>query len=262
MALRNREWDLAVGAFDNAVAEDSTNAVHHFWLARATGELVRRANPFRAAMALPTIRGHITTALALDPAFVDARMFMIEMLLRSPVMMGGGIAAAAAHVDTLQRHSRYAAALAGTQVSFAEPDSATAERALTDLARSYPDSVAPYVVLLNVRFARSQFAQADSIGKVMRRSTRLMRVADYYQGRVAVATGRDLVGGEAALRRYIAQPRLPGSPSYAWAHTHRARILLSLGRVPEARAALTEALRLDPELAEAIDLLASLEPAP
>ena len=251
LALRNRDWAGAVSAFELAVSQDSTNAVYHFWLARGKGEQVRRGSALRAASAYPSIRTHVSVAIALDPTFVDARLFMIEMLLRAPAFMGGSIDAASRHVDSLVPHSPYAASLAAVQVLLARRDSSGAEHALREVTQLHPDSAAPYVALLNYYFARGQVNEIGPLVEALGHSVRLRSLSDFYRGRVSAVTGRDLPTGEAALRKYVAQPRLPGSPSHASGWLHLGTILLKSGRVSAARAAWTQALRLDPDLEEA-----------
>ena len=251
LALRNRDWDRAVDAFSLAVSRDSTNAVNHFWLARGMGEQVRRGNALRAAAALPAIRRHASLAVALDSTFVDARVFMIEILLRAPAFMGGSIDAASKQVDSLARQNRYAASLAAVQVMLARRDSSAAERSLREVTQTHPDSAAPHVALLNLYLARGRLNEILPLVEALGHSARLRSLSDFYRGRVSAVTGRDLPKGEAALRKYLAQPRLPGFPSHAFGWLHLGTVLLKSGRVSDARAAWTEALRLDPDLEEA-----------
>ena len=250
-ALRDRAWERAVAAFERAVAQDSTDAVHHFWLARGYGEQARRVNPLRAAGMFPKIRAHVTRAIAIDPAYVDARVFMIEMLLRAPAVMGGSVDAASEQVDALGRVNAYAGVLAGTRVAFARGDSAGAERALRALTRSHADSAAAYVALLSRFLEHGRTSEAVALIDELDRSPGLGLLAAFYRGHLASVTGQDLEAGAAALRRYTSRSRPSGFPSHAVAHLYLSRILSRQGRTTEARAALVEAVRLDPELEEA-----------
>ena len=250
-AMRDRAWDRAVAEFERAVAEDSTDAVHHFWLARGYGEQARRMNPLRAAGRFPRIRMHVTRAIAIDPEYVDARVLLIEMLLRAPALIGGSIDAASEQVEGLSRVNPYAGALANTRVAFARGDSAGAERALRAITRSHPDSAAAYVILLSQLFARGRTGEVAILIAELEGSARLEPVAAFNRGQLAAVTGENLEVGAAALRRYISRGRQSGFPTLALAHLHLSRILSRQGRTTEARAALVEALRLDPDLEEA-----------
>jgi tetratricopeptide (TPR) repeat protein len=249
--MRDRAWDRAVADFERAVAEDSSDAVNHFWLARGYGERARRMNPLRAAGMFPRIRSHVNRAIALDPGYVDARVLLIEMLLRAPAIMGGSIDGASEQVRLLGQVNAYAGALAGTRVAFARGDSAGAEQALRALTRSHADSAAAYVSLMTHLFAHGRTSEVAILVVELERSARLAPMSEFYRGQLAAVTSQNLEVGGAALRRYVARRGQSGFPSFTLAHLHLSRVLSLQGRLTEARAALAEAMRLDPDLEEA-----------
>lgn len=85
---------------------------------------------------------------------------------------------------------------------------------------------------------------------------------DYQRGRLAVLSGQRLDDGEAALRRYLAQPAPEGAPAHGFAHFRLGGIHEARGRKDAAIAAYDEALRLDPTIRPAREARERLGGAP
>ena len=83
--------------------------------------------------------------------------------------------------------------------------------------------------------------------------------APWYQlGRLAALSGRHAAEGAAALRHYLTLPVVRGQPELQHAWWRLAQLQARSGDVAAARASLQQALKLDPELAEARADLAKL----
>ncbi len=78
-------------------------------------------------------------------------------------------------------------------------------------------------------------------------------------GKVAARSGLHRDEGLAQLDRVLKEPLEGGSGGYPAAHWRRAQILQALGRLPEARAAAQEALKLDPKHPGAKKVLEALD---
>jgi len=256
--LRDREWVRAVTAFESAVRRDSSNATYRLWLGRARGEAVRRSNPLAALTSLPSIRAEIERAVALDSTFVDARIYLIELLLRVPIILGGRKDEAERQASVLQRQNPFFGDVMLVRVALATNDRSGAERILTALSRLHPDSAIPYVMLMELYEPAQRVDAMQELALRLSRSTTLTGLADLIMGQIAGITGEDLGAGEQALRRYISVTRRSGHPSRAVARSYLARILERQGRVSEARAELEAALRLDPDMPQARSHLARL----
>ena len=77
-------------------------------------------------------------------------------------------------------------------------------------------------------------------------------------GKVAARSGQHLQEGLAALDQVLREPLEGGSAGYPGAWWRKGQILQALGRIPEARQAAEEALKLDPKHRGAEELLESL----
>ncbi len=77
-------------------------------------------------------------------------------------------------------------------------------------------------------------------------------------GKVAARSGQYLPEGLAALDQVLREPLEGGSAGYAGAWWRKGQVLKALGRIPEARQAAQQALKLDPKHRGAEELLESL----
>lgn len=77
-------------------------------------------------------------------------------------------------------------------------------------------------------------------------------------GKVAARSGQHLQEGLAALDQVLREPLEGGSAGYPGAWWRKGQILKTLGRIPEARQAAEQALKLDPKHRGARELLDSL----
>ena len=260
--LRNREWAQAGTSFEKAVAADSMDAVYRLWLARARGEELRRANPFRQLTLFTQVKADLNRAIALDSGLVDAHIARIEMTAMTPKAFGGDPELARTRARDLRRLSPYSGAMMTARVSAVTGDTAEAERELRAAVRTYADSVPPHVSLLALILAQQRTADAAKVIGEMKRTPSLRLIADFYTGQIAAMTGREMAAGEAALRRYVAQVRPFGFPQRAVAHWNLSRIYERRGQPTAAIAELRASLRLNPDLQVAKKDLERLEKQP
>lgn len=169
-------------------------------------------------------RDAMLKALELDPDYLDAREGLYQFYQRAPWPLGSQAKAAAQLAEIRRR----------------DPDLAT---------------VLSVTSRINARDFPGAFAVCDEVlAKAPDHYTAL-----YYYGRCASISGQNLDRGLARLQRCLKlEPPSPASPSHSNVWHRIGTIHQQQGRVAEARAAYTEALRLDPSNQQATTALAQL----
>jgi tetratricopeptide (TPR) repeat protein len=119
-----------------------------------------------------------------------------------------------------------------------------------------PDSALGYASLGDLYRRAGQHDQAFETFARMQRALPNAAAPLYFLGRTSAVSGQRLEEGAAALRRYIAAPRLDTDPPLASAHFRLGTILERQGRRELARREYEATLRLDPQQKEARDGLA------
>ena len=277
--------DLKGGAAtaERAIAADPGYAGGHMALAEALGAEAVRANVLRRLPLARRIRKALETAVAVEPANVDALNGLVQYYLQAPGIVGGGddkadaTALRIAGIDAARglitqgeiaayrgQHDRVEA-LYRTAVE-ADPQSTHAGIALANWYGARPERrdeaeaqakslldldpalMTPYRVLAIVFARAGRWSELDAIlarADTQHPSNLLAWLA---AGETLLATGADLPRAERCIRRYLAQPPELGMPSHAVAHWRLGLVLEKAGRRADAAAAIREALRMDPDL--------------
>ena len=259
-----KKYEEAADWLEKAVELDEKNGLYHRWLGDAYGLQAQRANKLRQAMLATKVKNEYEAAVRLDPKDIAARESIIEFYLQAPGFMGGSTEKAEHEareimkLDKLRGHYVMANVLS-RQKKF---DAAMAE--LKTAEREYPDSVAPGFRVLVFSMQQQKYdeswAQIDKLQKKFPDN----RLVLFQVGRAAALSGQQLDRGEQAFRSYLAGATpdpAKGEPAFANAHYRLGMILEKKGSIPAARAAYTEALRLNPQLKDAKTALDKLPKA-
>ena len=137
----------SAGALDwleKAVAINAKSAQHHLSLGLALRAEAGKANMLRAPVLFGRMKTEYEQAVALDPALVDARYALLQVLIQVPPAMGGSIAKAREHSAELLKlnpiRGRLGYALAAEQ----EKDFVGAEKEFLAAIAVRPDSDVAY----------------------------------------------------------------------------------------------------------------------
>ena len=137
----------SAGAMDwleKAVALNAKSAQHHLSLGLALRAEAGKANMLRAPVLFGRMKAEYEQAVALDPALVDARYALLQVLIQVPPAMGGSIAKAREHSAELLKlnpiRGRLGYALAAEQ----EKDFVGAEKEFLAAIAVRPDSDVAY----------------------------------------------------------------------------------------------------------------------
>jgi tetratricopeptide (TPR) repeat protein len=144
LLLDQGESGDAVDWLEKAVAINAKNAQHHLSLGLALRAEAAKANMLRAPGLFGRMKTEYEQAVALDPALVDARYALLQILIQVPPAMGGSIAKAREHSAELLKlnpiRGRLGYALAAEQ----EKDFAGAEKEFLAAIAVRPDSDVAY----------------------------------------------------------------------------------------------------------------------
>jgi tetratricopeptide (TPR) repeat protein len=224
LALQRDDQEKAVGYLERAASLAPANSHVHLKLGDAYGISAQKAGLFSQLGWARKCKAEYEKAVELDPGNIDARWSLMEFYRQAPGIAGGGTDKALAQALEIKK---------------------------LDVARGGIAVATVYAA--DGKFSLA-FAEFDAALK--------LRPDDYaalYQfGRLAALSGQELDRGLAALQQCLALPLPEGQPGPAPVHWRRGNILEKKGDKPGARAAYTEALRLDPKFSQAADALKKL----
>jgi len=259
IAKRRGDWAAAAESYERCTRLAPSEALYWADLGEAYGKLAGKAGIFRQLGLARKCRAALEKAVELDPDNLDYRQGLIEYCVKAPSIAGGGSGKALAQAAEIAKRDAYAGALAAGGIQAREKNWGAAEVAFASAAKLKPAAVEPLAALGLLYVEQERFADAlVQFDQAIARNPDDFAVL-FQIGRVAALSGLNLAEGEAALRRYLAQPaHLPGLPSNANAQHRLGDILARRGDTAAARTAYEEALRLDPGLKPAAEALAKL----
>ena len=255
-ALGRGDNDKAIEILEKAVAESPKSAETHYLLGSAYSAKMQASGLFGKTRYGPKMKAELETAVALDPAHIEARYLLLHVYAFAPRMMGGSDdkafeqARAIKSLDPVVGHRAYASIY--TQQK--KPDLAKQEYLAA--IREQPDSPKAHSFfgqyLVNVeKDYTAAFAEFETALKL----DPGYMAAFYHIGRTAAQAGTDLARGEDALRKYLAYTPKPNEPAPANAHYFLGLLYEKEGKKAEAQRSYQAALKLNPTLKEASEAL-------
>jgi tetratricopeptide (TPR) repeat protein len=254
--LAEGDGEGAARWFERATRLEPGRSEYFAWLGTAYGRQAIRASRIRQARLAGRIRDAFERAVALDPGNLDARTGLLQYYVVAPGVMGGSMRKARDEAREIARRSALRGHVAAGMIAEREKDRAAAERAYAAAVAAAPDSALGYASLGDLYRRAGQHDQAFETFARMQRALPNAAAPLYFLGRTSAVSGQRLEEGAAALRRYIAAPRLDTDPPLASAHFRLGTILERQGRRELARREYEATLRLDPQQKEARDGLA------
>ena len=246
LALQKGDPEAAVTAADAALKSSPKDTDVLLWAGRAYGQKAMSASVFSKMSLAKRCRESWEKAVAVDPAFLDARSELLRYYLVAPGIAGGSVekareqAARIAAIDVTQGH------IARGRVAEHEKDLAGAEAAYRKAAESDPKGTAGPIALGAFFGGQKRWAEAREIFQKRLEAAPDDAFAIYQLGRVAYFSGEDLDKGVACFERYLALPVPEDGPTHADARWRKGLLLEKLGKTPAAIAEYREALKADP----------------
>lgn len=257
--MGNDDAGKAAEWFERAVKMNPKSAVYYDWLGRAYGTQARGASIFRLPSLARKTKGAFETALALDPDNLDVRDDLMAYYSQAPGFAGGSKEKAREMLLEIKKRNAYRGSLAAATLCAGEKDFACAERELTGMMTSYPDSAAVYASLAAFYANQKQFDKAfvvldDRLRKKPNEVTTLYQV-----GRTASLSGQNLDRGEQAFKTLLASPIPERGPAPASIHYRLGMIYEKKGATDLAREEYRATLQLNPSHKDAQKALAGLK---
>ena len=252
--------DAAVATLERAVQLNPKSADAHFQLGRALGTVAQRASILRQPMLARRVKAEFEKASELAPELVAPREGLIQFYLQAPGVMGGSVARAREQAAAIATMNALRGHFADAMIANHEKDPAGAERAFRAAAVAFPDSLNAVTALVN--FLAGLGKGDDAFGMLDKYLAKhpADRVAQFYVGRTAAMTGKQLDRGEQALRALLAAPAADTGARVApeTVHYRLGDIAAHRGDKVRARAEYEAALKINPKLEQARRALAAL----
>ena len=279
------DFDGAQPLAEKAAAARPKRADVRFWMAVVFGRQAQSAGFLRRFGLARRFKKEAEAALALDPAYIDARLGLVDFHLQAPPLVGGdptraeALAAEIARLDPSRGWSararmarqrkeaegleellrkaveadprRYDALveLATFQLDAKRDDAA--EGAAARALKLDPGRAPAYQVLAALYARQKRWSDLDAVLVALEREVPDNLHACFLAGVVLLAHTEQEARAEGLLRRYLTQEPEIGATPHAVAHLRLAQLMARTGRTLEAMAALEAALALDPKLEDA-----------
>jgi tetratricopeptide (TPR) repeat protein len=245
-ALEKGDPEAAVAAADAALKSSPKDTDVLLWAGRAYGQRTMSASIFSKMSLAKKCRESWETAVAIDPAFLDARSELLRFYLIAPGIAGGSVekareqASRIAAVDATQGH------VARGRIAEHEKDLAGAEAAYRKAAEGDPQGTTGPVALASFYAGQKRWPEARAIFEKRLAADPGDAIAVYQLGRIALFSGEEMEKGAALFDRYLSLPVPEDGPTHADARWRKGLLLEKLGRTPAAIAEYREALKIDP----------------
>lgn len=244
IALRQDDYDGAIQWMEKAlvIAPDSSDV--HYWAATAYVVKLQKEQAFAL---VGKVKSHIETAVELDPANVQARMFLAGFLLNAPPIAGGSIEKAKEQAEKIVQYDPLRGQLFWAEIYKKEKKFDEAAQAYQAAAAAAPESPEPYYLLgimyqTNERYDEA-FAAFEQTLSVDPGATNAL----YQIGRTGVLSGENLDRAFGALKQYLETEPPEGQPTLANAHWRLGMLYELKGDLQKARSEFEAALELDPD---------------
>jgi tetratricopeptide (TPR) repeat protein len=248
----------AVDWLERAVKANGRSAPHHLWLGHALRDETIKAGTLRQPFLARRMKGEYEQAVALDPALVDARHWLLLFYTNAPAMMGGNMtaareqAAAILTLDPARGHIDYAT------IAEQEKDYAAAERELLAAIAAAPATAALYEAAGQFYRRRQRWPEAIAIYETLLTAKPEAVNAHLSLGRVYVNSLKDYDRGEKEVRLWLAS-RPPDAPAANVSNAHYCLGVVhdQRGRRDQAKVEYQAALAANPNNDDAKKALAS-----
>lgn len=260
LATIENDPDAAAAHLERAVKLDGNVSDYHYWYANAIVQQVTRASKIKQPMLARRMRSSLERAVALDERNIGARDLLVDFYSRAPGMVGGSMDKARAQAQAIARLDPMRGHLAIARLAIVAKDTTAVEREMEAAIAVAPDSLRSYAAFAIWYTKANKWTQAFAIlDRYIERRPNDPH-GPYAIGRVAAFSGQQLARGELGIRAFLANPpREAAPPLFSRVYLRLGQVLGHQGKTAEARAALEQALTLDPRNDDAKKALATLK---
>lgn len=224
IASFNKNWDEAIGYYEELIDMDPENAMYNFKLGGAMGMKAYYGSKFQAALLLGDIKEYLKRAAELDPKHTEARRALVELYMQIPSIVGGSKTIAESYASDLDRLNEVDAFLADAYIYKIQE--------YKDLAKSkYNDALRAAIrnpELVTRNYLRYELGEAAAINEI------------------------HLEEGKKLLEEYISNYGYKDLKSPAWAYFRLAQIERIQNNQKAALSHIEKSLKIDPDFDKAL----------
>jgi len=252
IALLDDDAPAASTEFERAVALDQSVSDYHMWYGQALSQEGARASKLRQPFIAKHVLAEFERAVELDPRSIEARDSLVDFYSMAPGFMGGGIDKARAQADALAKLDASRGHLALARLAASAKDATGAEREFQAAIAAAPDAFRAYSALSNWYAKDKRWPEAFAALEPYIKKHPEDPYGPYGVGRIAALSGQQLDRGEKGILAFIAKrPADAGALVISGAYRRLGVVLHFEGKHAEARAAIEQALTIDPRNEEA-----------
>ena len=253
--------DGAVKQFEQAVKLDDKNADYHLWLGRAIGTVAQNASVLRQPFLARRVKSEFERTVELDPQNIGAREGLIVFYTQAPGVMGGSIAKAREQAEAIAKVSPMRGHFSRATIDANQKDATGVERELRAAAEENPDSLAAQTNFANFLANNQRGDEAFAPVERFLAKHPADLIAQFWIGRLAATTGKQLDRGEKALRALLEIPNIgtvPNQPLPVNIHFRLGDIAAKGGHKDVAKKEYEAAIALNPKFEAAKKALKAL----
>jgi tetratricopeptide (TPR) repeat protein len=255
-AMERHDLEKAAELLEQAIRAAPNVAEYHYLLGGTYGEQAMKTNIFGQMSLAKKAKAELERAVQLDPAYVDARLALIDYYLMAPGFMGGDPDKAVEQAAEVKKRNNVEGHRAYARVYARQKKVDLARKEYVDGVRENPASARAHYLLatflLNEKNWTGSLQELEAAQKLdpgyMPVSLRL--------GQHAALSGQNYTRGEELLRKYLAYKPATGEPGHASAWYYLGMIQEKRGLKAEAKASYLKARQLAPtwkEVEEALE---------
>jgi tetratricopeptide (TPR) repeat protein len=248
IAMANKDFQGATEWMDKAVAlaPDSSNV--HYWSAIAYVTKLQNTQDFtQMQMLVDKVKSHIGKAVELDPANVDARLFLAGFYMNAPPIAGGSMEKAKEQAELLLEYDKFRGQLFMAELHKKEKDFEKASEAYLAAADIDPENSDPYYQMGMMYQSTEEYDKAfESLEKAIEIDPDAFG-ALYQIGRTGVISENNLDRAIECLQLYLAREPERGLPTWANARWRLGMLYEIKGDDETARKQYEIALELNPD---------------
>ncbi|HEY3203854.1 MAG TPA: hypothetical protein VGL03_09350 [Thermoanaerobaculia bacterium] len=257
-SIDSGDLESAIRAGEKAIGLDPLNSEPHDLLGRAYGLKAQESQLLEQIRLARKARAFFARAVELDSSNVSALADLTTYDIRAPAALGGGKAKARREaqkvldLDPARGHE-----LLG-ELAEHEKDPVTAEGHYREAIAAAPHAMRARRAFSSFLIRRQRYVDARQLWFEAREADASDSNAPYELAGIALAWGQGLAAALEDLEASLSLPERPNGPSRAEVHRRIALVCNKLGRKEQEKAALEEALRLEPYHADWRKALARL----
>lgn len=250
IAAYSKDWDVAIGYYENLLKQDDTNANYHFKYGGALGLKALTLSKIRALTYIGEVREHLEKAASLDPNHIEARWALVEYYIQLPGIIGGSEKKSLEFAEQLYTISPVDGYLAKGYIAEYGKRPKDAEKYYKH-AILIGGSPTTYNKLTNLYENNNQPEQAiDTASKSLKLHKR--NQLNYQIGKITADYNLDSEFGISCLKAYIQNYKIQDGVPKDWAYYRLAQIYKNEGNKSLALQWIDKALSDRPTFKEAV----------